>query len=78
LVNFVGAVDVLDILLVGLVVLLEGDVAGLGLDGFLEFTAELLKNSGKVTFLFSFANTPIFRSELFHEWLVDLVHDRVE
>jgi hypothetical protein len=77
-VNLVGLVDSLDVLLVLFIVGFERDVRVLGLDGFLEFAAEFLKNDGKVAFLFNFAHAPLFGSDLVHKWLVDIVHDGVQ
>jgi hypothetical protein len=71
-------VDSLDVLLVLFIVGFERDVRVLGLDGFLEFAAEFLKNDGKVAFLFNFAHAPLFGSDLVHKWLVDIVHDGVQ
>jgi hypothetical protein len=56
--------DALDVLLMLRVIALKRDVAVLGLNSLLELASELLKNDGKVTFLFSFNDTPLFRSDL--------------
>ena len=70
--------DVLDVFLMLGVICLERDVAVLGLNSLLELASELLKNDGKVTFLFSFNDTPLFRSDLVNKGLVDVVHHGVE
>jgi hypothetical protein len=59
-----GCMDALDVLLMLRVIALKRDVAVLGLNSLLELASELLKNDGKVTFLFSFNDTPLFRSDL--------------
>jgi hypothetical protein len=71
-------VDVLNILLPLRIVVFEGDVAVLGLNGLLEFASEFLKNGGKVAFLFTFADTPLFSGDLVNEWLVYTVHKSVQ
>jgi len=71
-------VDVLNILLPLRIVVFEGDVAVLGLNGLLEFASEFLKNGGKVAFLFTFADTPLFSGDLVTEWLVYTVHKSVQ
>jgi hypothetical protein len=71
-------VDSLDVLLVLFIVGFKRDVTVLGLNSFLEFAAEFLKNDGKVAFLFNFAHAPLFGSDFVHKWLVDVVHDGVQ
>ena len=73
-----GCLDALDVLVMLMVIALKRDVAVLGLNSLLKLASELLKNNGKVTFLFSFDDTPLFRSDLVNKGLIDVVHHGVE